>query len=69
MSDTRAVNRGGIGFLGLLALVFITLKLTGYIDWPWWVVLLPIWGPLALLVIVILIGFAAFLFVCWRDLK
>jgi membrane protein YdbS with pleckstrin-like domain len=30
-----------IGFMGLLTLVFITLKLTGYINWSWWLVLLP----------------------------
>ena len=30
-----------IGFMGLLTIVFITLKLTGYIAWSWWLVLLP----------------------------
>lgn len=34
---------GGIGFMGLLTIVFITLKLTGYITWSWWWVLSPIW--------------------------
>lgn len=38
---------GGIGFFGLLAVLFIGLKLTGYIGWSWWWVLAPIWGPLA----------------------
>ena len=37
-------NGGGIGFFGLLAIVFITCKLTGFIDWPWLLVLSPIWG-------------------------
>ena len=37
-----------IGFPGLLALVFITLKLTDYIDWSWWWVLAPIWLPLTI---------------------
>lgn len=37
----------GIGFFGLLAIVFITLKLTGYIAWSWWWVLAPLWAPLA----------------------
>ena len=37
-----------IGFLGLLALLFIGLRLGGVIDWSWWIVLLPLWGPLAL---------------------
>lgn len=40
---------GGIGFLGVLAAIFITLKLTGYIDWSWWMVLAPIWGPWAVI--------------------
>ena len=32
-----------IGFLGLLTLVFIVLKLTNYIDWSWVWVLSPLW--------------------------
>ena len=32
-------SSGGIGFLGLLAIVLITLKLCGVIDWYWWWVL------------------------------
>ena len=33
-----------IGFLGMLTLIFITLKLTNYIAWSWVWVLAPIWG-------------------------
>lgn len=33
----------GIGFTGILALIFITLKLIGIIDWSWVWVLSPIW--------------------------
>jgi len=36
---------GGIGFFGLLTVVFITLKLTNYIAWAWWWVLSPLWLP------------------------
>ena len=32
-----------IGFLGLLTLVLIVLKLTHYIDWSWVWVLSPLW--------------------------
>lgn len=32
-----------IGFTGLLALLFVALKLTDYIDWSWWWVLSPLW--------------------------
>lgn len=45
----------GIGFCELLAVVFIVLKLTGVIAWSWWWVLAPIWIPLAILAIVIII--------------
>jgi hypothetical protein len=47
--QTRVVNNtNGIGFLSLLGVLFIGLKLTGYISWSWWLVLLPLYGPLAL---------------------
>ena len=32
-----------IGFSGLLTLIFITLKLMGYIAWSWVWVLSPLW--------------------------
>ncbi len=38
---------GGIGLLGLLATLFIGLKLTNYITWSWWWVTLPLWGGAA----------------------
>lgn len=41
-------TRGGPGLLGLLTLLFVGLKLTDNIDWSWWLVLLPLYGPLAL---------------------
>ena len=36
-------NNGGVGFFGLLTIVFIVLKLTGHITWSWWWVLSPLW--------------------------
>lgn len=45
----------GIGFWGLLTIVFIVLKLTNIISWSWWWILLPIWGP-AFIIITISIG-------------
>ena len=47
-SDTSS----GVSFLDLLTLVFIALKLTGYINWSWWWVLSPIWIPVIILLIV-----------------
>lgn len=48
MSDKGNGCRGGIGLLGALGILFIGLKLAGFIDWPWWAVLSPIWGGAAL---------------------
>ncbi len=63
MSNNNQVQSGGIGFFGLLAIVFITLKLTGVIAWSWWWVLSPLWGHVAVvLVVAILIGLIALAF-------
>jgi hypothetical protein len=53
------VNSGGVGFLGFLTLLFIGLKLGGVINWSWWLVLLPLYGPFALALGIITIIFAA----------
>ena len=59
MNDRRLVAREklqGIGvtselsFLQCLALLFIGLKLVGEITWSWAWVLLPLWGPMAVVV-------------------
>lgn len=46
-------SSGGIGFVGLLTIVFITLKLTGYITWSWVWVLSPIWITTAVFLLVL----------------
>jgi hypothetical protein len=46
MSDTNStVTTGGTGVLGLLGLLFIGLKLGHVINWSWWWVTVPFWGP------------------------
>ena len=57
---------GGVGFTGLLTIVFIVLKLIGVIDWPWVWVLSPIWISI-LLVIVILVIVAAIIYLINRQ--
>lgn len=41
--------------IGLLGVVFVTLKLTGFIDWSWWWVTAPFWGSFALIVVLAVI--------------
>lgn len=50
---------GGIGFVGLLTIVFITLKLLGKITWSWVWVLSPIWISIIISVAVIIIALIA----------
>jgi hypothetical protein len=49
-------NSNGIGFVGLLTILFIGLKLTNHIAWSWWWVLSPIWMSFALVVAIITIA-------------
>ena len=42
-------------FLVLLFLVFLVLKLTGFITWSWWWVSAPIWGSMIFLLVSLLI--------------
>jgi len=42
-------------FVEGLLLLFIGLKLTGYIEWSWWWVLAPMWGPITFALIVMII--------------
>ena len=56
MADSNTTSNG-IGFVGLLTILFIGLKLTHYIDWSWWWVLSPIWISIG--------GVLAILFIIW----
>lgn len=55
MSDNSS-RSGGIGFGGLLTIVFITLKLLDKIQWSWWWVLSPLWIGLAIFLVILLIA-------------
>lgn len=58
MSNSNSSSAsGGIGFLGLLTIVFITLKLLEKIDWSWTWVLAPIWIPFGSFFVILLIMF------------
>lgn len=43
-------SSGGIGFTGVLTIVFIVLKLVGVINWSWLWVLSPMWISLLLVI-------------------
>lgn len=60
MKENKTTVNAGIGFTGLLQIVFIVLKLVGIINWSWLWVLSPIWIS-TLFVIVAFIGVAIFI--------
>ena len=41
--------------LGLLGVAFVVLKLIGVINWSWWWVTLPFWGPVVCALILLLV--------------
>ena len=51
MSDSGSSS--GIGFGGMLTILFVGLKLTGVIEWSWWWVLSPIWISFAVAVLIV----------------
>lgn len=56
----KSSSSSGIGFTGLLTVLFIGLKLTGYITWSWWWVLSPLWiVPLTILALILLFAVVA----------
>lgn len=44
-----------VTFFNALTLLFVALKLTGHVDWSWWLVLAPTWVPLVLFAVVMLV--------------
>lgn len=54
-NSSNTVTYGGPGFCTLLGLLFIALKLTGYIQWSWLWVLAPFWIPLVLIALILTI--------------
>lgn len=65
--SSSSSSSGGIGFVGLLTIVFITLKLLHKIDWSWWWVLSPLWITAAVFAVLLVGGFGVYLLV--KSLK
>jgi len=58
--DENKTGGGGIGFAGLLTIVFIVLKLTKVINWSWIWVLSPLWISfiIGVILVAVIIGWA-----------
>lgn len=61
MNSENNNSNSGIGFSGLLFLVFLVLKLLNKIDWSWLWVTSPLWIPLCIFIaILFIVGIASF---------
>jgi len=59
-NDNKSSKSCGIGFVGMLQIAFIVLKLTNFISWSWVMVLSPIWISVILYVVIL----AAVMIIC-----
>jgi hypothetical protein len=50
--SNKSNSSNGLGLDMILFLIFMTLKLTGDINWSWWWVTSPLWIPILLLLVV-----------------
>jgi hypothetical protein len=66
MSESSGSSSSGIGFFGMLTVLFIGLKLTGHIDWSWVWVLAPTWIPFGIAVLC-LVGLGIITFIERRS--
>ncbi len=59
MNDRKnsGASSGGVGFIGLLTIAFIVLKLCGVIKWSWLWVLSPIWIPTCFIGGILIVSF------------
>ena len=60
-NTSSSSSSGGISFLGLLTILFIGLKLTGFIAWPWLWVLSPLWLGFAIFASMVLMFMGIYL--------
>jgi len=61
MSNTTEYATGGMGLGGWLTVLFVALKLTGFIEWSWVWVLAPAWISFGVSLFILLFALAIFL--------
>jgi len=59
------VTTGGITAIDVLQIVFIVLKLCGVIKWSWWLVLMPLWISLGIVVILVILFIILLIYSIW----
>lgn len=65
---TKVVYKG-LGLPHILTIIFVIAKIVGYINWSWWLVLLPSLISIGLSLVIWLIGLIAIIVIAVLDLK
>jgi ABC-type nickel/cobalt efflux system permease component RcnA len=65
MDNRNTSYSGGVSLAGLTFIVFLVLKLCNVIDWSWWWVTAPLWGPFALGLVIFIVAMAVILIKEW----
>lgn len=53
--------------LMVLFLIFMTLKLTGHIDWSWWWITAPLWAVPAVILVLLVVFLPFYIIKRWRE--
>lgn len=62
----KTKSSGGIGIFGVLFVVFLVLKFSKLIAWSWWWVCSPLWIPVVLALVLIIIAYIVKGYYTWR---
>lgn len=68
-SSSASASARGIGLTGGLTILFVGLKLTGFIDWSWWWVLFFVWAPPAVILGILVVWFAVAFRIDYKKTK
>ena len=55
MNNNNNTSYTGLSFLDVLLVVFIALKIAKVINWSWWLVFLPLWIQIGLVIIIMIV--------------
>jgi hypothetical protein len=56
------MENNGFSFSAVVFIVLLTLKLSGVIEWSWWLITLPLWWIFPFIIIVIIFALILLLF-------
>lgn len=65
---TKVVYKG-LGLPHILTIIFVIAKIVGYINWSWWLVLLPSLISVGLWLAIWLIGMITVIIIAILDIK